>query len=345
MLNGIFSNMPAVSIITPVYNTEKYLSKCLDSIQKQTFTDFEVILIDDGSTDSSPRILDDYAEKEARFKVFHKKNKGVTAARKTGIQYASGEYIVWVDSDDWIEKTHLEQLYRAVTENGADICVCNFVKESRSEITKYKEIIKDLSNPISALIEENTCRGCLYTKISRRTLYTENNLFPPQGINCWEDVIISANLYYYSKRTVHIPIYTYHVNDTNSTSLTRSITNKKNNDIDKINVIKYFENESRFKDLDLSVIKYDVKYYIFQNSYMKEKNVPKEFYRLFSDMHNFKSIIKVLKNENVDSAIRFLEFFLVLSNLRLFAVPLHGILAMIRAGRTEQNRTEQNRTL
>lgn len=325
--------MPQISIITPVYNTEKYLIKCLDSIKNQTFSDFEVILIDDGSTDDSPKILDDYAKNNTKFKVFHKKNEGVTIARKDGIERASGTFIVWVDSDDWIEETHLEKLYKAVTENSADICVCNFMKESQNGITKYEEIIKDLNNPLKSLIEEDTCRGCLVTKISRRTLYTENDLFPPKGINCWEDKIITANLYYYSKKTVHTPIFTYHVNDTNTTSLTRDINNKNNNDEDKINVVKYFENDRRFANLDFSEMKYNVKYYIFLHNYMNVKKVPEEFFKLFSEVHNMKALIKMLKSENISFSIRFLEFFLILAGFKLLAIPLHSILAMLRQNR------------
>ena len=321
--------MPQISIITPVYNTENYLKKCLESIKNQTFIDFEVIIVDDGSTDESPKILDDYVTLDPRFKVFHKKNEGVTKARKDGIEYASGEYIVWVDSDDWIEENHLEFLYSAITKNDADICVCNFVKETKTGIVKYEEIIEDLSNPLSSLIEKETCRGCLCTKISKRSLFA-NNLFPPSEIHCWEDVIISANLYYNSKKTIHIPIFTYHVNDTNLSSITRDMNNSNKNMSDKINVVKYFEQDERFKSLDLSYMKYDVKYYILLKNFIKQKNIPSDFYRLYSDVHNYKVLKQVLYDEKVDSKIRFLEFFLILANIKILAKPLHFLLASLR---------------
>lgn len=322
--------MPQISIITPVYNTEKYLIKCLDSIKKQTFSDFELILIDDGSTDDSPKILDDYAKNDSRFKVFHKKNEGVTKARKDGISHASGEYIAWVDSDDWIEETHLEQLYKAVTENSADICVCNFVKESKGGIKRYEEIIEDLTNPLSSLIEKKSCRGTLWTKIARATLFTENDVFPPEKIHCWEDIIISANIYYHSRKTVHIPIYTYHVNDMNQTSITRNRQNSEKNMHDKIGVVKYFEENDKFKKLDLTYMKYDVKYYTLLQNFIDKKIIPSDFYKLYSDIHNFKILKQVLIDENVDSKLRFIEFFLILAGIKIFAVPLHFILAVAR---------------
>lgn len=322
--------MPAISVITPVYNTEKYLLKCLNSIKNQTFTDFEVILIDDGSKDTSPTILDEFTKNDARFKVFHKKNEGVTKARKDGIEYAAGTYIAWVDSDDWIEKTHLEQLYNAITKDNADICVCNFVKENTKGITKYHEIISDFSNPLSSLIEKCSCRGCLWTKLIKKSLFNDNNVFPPDGINCWEDVIISANLYNNSKKTIHIPIFTYHVNDLNESSITRNKKNTEINMTDKINVIKYFENDERFKNLDLTYLKYNAKYFIFLDSFIKQKKIPEDFYNLFAEKNNYKILIRMLKDEQVSFDPRFIELFLILANIKFLAKPFHYFLAKLR---------------
>ncbi len=322
--------MPQISIITPVYNTEKYIKKCLNSIKNQTFSDFEVVLIDDGSTDQSPAILDSYANEDKRFKIIHKKNEGVTKARMDGVSRAKGDYIVWVDSDDWIEENHLEQLYDAIKKDNADVCVCNFVKENKKGIEKNDEVIDDLSNPISSLIEKETCRGCLVTKISKRSLFENNDLFPPSDIHCWEDVVISANLYYHSKKTIHIPIYTYHVNDLNETSITRNCNNLDKNFNDKINVVRYFEQNERFKNLDLSYMKYDVKYYTLLKKYIVQQIIPFGFYNLYSDVCNYKVLKQVLRDENVCSRVRFLEFFLILGNIKCFAIPLHFMLASVR---------------
>ncbi len=95
---------PKISVIVPVYNVEKYLSRCIDSILAQTFTDFELLLIDDGSPDSSGKICDEYAKKDGRIRVFHKPNGGVSSARNLGLDYARGEWIAFVDSDDWIHE-------------------------------------------------------------------------------------------------------------------------------------------------------------------------------------------------------------------------------------------------
>ena len=117
--------MPKLSVIVPVYNTEKYLRECIDSILGQTFTDFELILVDDGSTDSSGAICDEYAQMDERIHVIHQKNGGITVARKSGVRHATGEYVTFVDSDDWIHK----DMYRIMlTQEAADVRICNLVK-------------------------------------------------------------------------------------------------------------------------------------------------------------------------------------------------------------------------
>lgn len=116
--------MPELSIIVPVYKVEKYLPRCIDSILAQTFGDFELVLIDDGSPDGCGRICDEYARKDKRIVVIHQKNMGVSAARNAGLDIARGRYIGFVDSDDWIEPQMYEVMMDAIRENGADMAVC-----------------------------------------------------------------------------------------------------------------------------------------------------------------------------------------------------------------------------
>ncbi len=115
-----------ISIIVPVYNAEKYLSRCIDSILGQTFNNFECILINDGSLDNSPAICDDYARKDSRIRVIHQENRGVSAARNVGIDASQGKWIGFVDSDDWIEPTMYEQLYLDACKSNADVIICSF---------------------------------------------------------------------------------------------------------------------------------------------------------------------------------------------------------------------------
>ena len=116
--------MEKVSVIVPVYNAEKYLNRCVDSILAQTITELECILVDDGSTDSSPAICDEYAARDSRVKVIHKPNGRASSARNAGIRAAQGEYIAFVDSDDWISP----DMYERMLEAGADVCLCDYVR-------------------------------------------------------------------------------------------------------------------------------------------------------------------------------------------------------------------------
>lgn len=111
---------PKVSVIIPVYNVECYLARCLDSVLAQTYTDFELILVDDGSTDASPAICDSYARKDERVRVFHQENKGVSAARNLGIEESRGEFISFIDSDDWVEPDYCETLVNGIQDS--DVC-------------------------------------------------------------------------------------------------------------------------------------------------------------------------------------------------------------------------------
>lgn len=116
--------MAEISVIVPVYNVEKYLAKCLDSIINQTFSDIEIICVNDGSTDKSAKILKEYQKKDKRIKIIKKKNGGLSSARNAGLKEAKGKYISFIDSDDWIDKTMLEKLYRNVDKYDSDIILC-----------------------------------------------------------------------------------------------------------------------------------------------------------------------------------------------------------------------------
>ena len=143
--------MPRFSIIVPVYNVAKYLRGCLASIQSQTLTDFECLLVDDGSTDASAAIIDEIATADPRFKAFHKQNGGVSSARNMGLDHAQGEYICFVDADDTIASTYLEDLHKTMGE-GADSAMCGFQVRGTRDDRTYT-VVPDTSKTES--LEEN----------------------------------------------------------------------------------------------------------------------------------------------------------------------------------------------
>ena len=115
---------PEISVVVPVYNVEKYLKQCLDSILVQTFSNIEIICVNDGSTDNSRKILEEYKKRDFRIKIVDKKNGGLSSARNAGMKVATGEFYSFIDSDDWIDKTMLEKLYENITALNTDISIC-----------------------------------------------------------------------------------------------------------------------------------------------------------------------------------------------------------------------------
>lgn len=134
--------MPKISVIVPIYKVEKYLKKCVDSILSQSFTDFELILVDDGSPDNCPQMCDDFAKQDKRIRVIHKENGGLSDARNAGIDWAfensDSEWFAFVDSDDWLHTDYLKKLYDACTQNDADICMCDFERVDENGKTVEK---------------------------------------------------------------------------------------------------------------------------------------------------------------------------------------------------------------
>jgi len=183
--------MPIVSIIVPVYKVEKYLPRCLDSILVQTFADFECILIDDDSPDNCPAICDEYASKDNRIVVIHRDNKGVAVARDTGLKKAQGEFIYFVDSDDWIEPKALELLYKKQRETDADI-VLGSIKNIflwKTETHINPEIPSDMLPIVYFLLYG--FKGPV-AKLFKKSLF-QNYIIPDAYVG--EDIIVNAQIF------------------------------------------------------------------------------------------------------------------------------------------------------
>ena len=141
---------PEISIIVPIYNVEKYLPRCIESILAQTFTNFELILVNDGSEDDSGEVCDRYAKEDKRIKVIHKKNGGVSSARNAGLKNSIGNYIGFVDPDDYIKKDMYEKMYNLCIKKDSKIAICKFAREVDGKIinadNNETEIIRELNN-------------------------------------------------------------------------------------------------------------------------------------------------------------------------------------------------------
>lgn len=225
-------NKPFVSIIVPIYNVEKYLRQCLDSIVKQTLENIEIILINDGSTDSCGKICDEYALKDKRIKVVHKKNAGLGAAYNTGLDLATGEYIGFVESDDWIESDMYEELYKKAKENQVDVCLSGFFYYTDSSNAPYQPFLNlRIFNAIYSIKDFTklmTFHSSIWSRIYKRETLGHIRFpeFNNSGYYCdfpyWVEIVCCA------KRMVNIPFCFYHYRiDNPDASSTNSRTDSK----------------------------------------------------------------------------------------------------------------------
>lgn len=200
-----------ISIIVPIYNVEKYIHRCIDSILVQTFTNFELILVDDGSTDNCLEICNEYALKDSRIKVVHKENGGVCSARNTALDIAQGEYIGFVDSDDWIEKDMYETLYYLSMKYETDVVECDilFVNDRDDNIDKCANVEVQTGNRYFALerIMKISFSNVVWNKLYKRNIF-ENLRFP--GVKRFEDVYITYKIILQSKKYVYTNKKMYH---------------------------------------------------------------------------------------------------------------------------------------
>lgn len=227
-----------VSIIVPIYNVERYLEACIESILSQTYGNFELILVDDGSPDQCGIICDKYATQDSRIKVIHKENQGLGMARNTGLDYAIGEFVCFVDSDDWLEQHAIEYWIRAQRKYDADIVMCNYQKRNDNKEVLYryeirnkeccyrgKEIEQEIFWPMigqeSMVREDFTINMCVWTNLYRRELIESEQIrFLSEREYLSEDICFNLQYLLSCKVAVMIPesLYCYRYNPTSLTS-------------------------------------------------------------------------------------------------------------------------------
>ena len=201
------NNEPKISVIVPVYNTERYLRRCLDSLLYQDIDEkYEIIVVNDGSTDGSLEIAETYAEFFGNIKVYSRENGGLSAARNTGLEYSRGKYIAFVDSDDYVDIKYLSEMYDASESFGADIVCCNFRcvdEKGRSAgidgILKHRSGVFDSKKMLSSLLLDVTIRNFAWNKLYRRELFTKYDIRFPVG-KLYEDMRTMPRLFKHSNK-------------------------------------------------------------------------------------------------------------------------------------------------
>lgn len=199
-----------VSVIVPIYNAEKTLERILNSLMSQTLKDFEVLMINDGSNDSSGIICESYAKKDSRFKAIHKVNGGVSSARQIGIERATGEYIIHADSDDWVEQTMLEELYNEAINKKADIVICDYFvnyKNGQHYINQKPENLnrQNIQNELFGKLHGSCCN-----KLVKRKCIVDYNIKFTQGINYCEDLLFWLEILNYPLEISYLNKAFYH---------------------------------------------------------------------------------------------------------------------------------------
>jgi glycosyltransferase involved in cell wall biosynthesis len=229
------NNFPKVSVIIPVYNSEIYLDRCIQSILAQTFSDFECLLIDDCSSDNSPAICDKYASIDKRIKTIHNSvNQGSSQTRKTGLEHSRGLYVQFIDSDDWVENDMLGTLLTAAITSNCDVVWSDFYNVNRvycsQNITTLNKtgIYKAILNP------ENPISSSVWLKFTKRAILSM--VYFPTSME-WEDLVISIQIINFARNILYLDkSFYHHMKNPNSISFSRDRKNK--------NLIEIFDNLS-----------------------------------------------------------------------------------------------------
>ena len=322
--------MPVISVIVPVYNVEKYISMCIDSILAQTFKDFELLLIDDGSPDKSGEICDEYALKDSRVRVFHKENGGVCSARNLGLDNATGEWVTFIDADDWVSTGFIENLYNPILADNTIEFVqagcTNYINDKIAEIEqKYEYLLND--NPVYLF---NHFRGLTVSKLFNLNIIRTNELNFDEKMRIGEDMAFTLDYILHIKKYCFIPEvgYYYRYNPC-------SLTNTRK--------IKPYDNAlSEFKHLFSSIQKYINKHQVAGNDvvFRKKQNASSLFntfkclYRNNYNIHERKSHLKNDFSEKELYVLSYLEVNIIDRFIILFYkwrfIGIFDILMSIR---------------
>lgn len=259
-----------VSIIISVYNTEKYLSKCIESVIGQTYQNIEIILVDDGSVDQSGKICDDYSNKDHRIITIHQPNGGVSVAKQKGLDYANGEYVTYVDSDDWVEKNAIEVMYERIKKENADILFCDMYEDIKKQSYYRKQSPKN--NNSFSLIRQTLHHyegffPLLCNSLIRHQFILDHHIsFTPSDIQIGEDTLFICKLFNQSPKVSFCPQAFYHYNKDNTSSITNRI--RRNHLLSRALMIDTLEEElgPDYRQ-DMYVIKKLFLYLAFRNKY------------------------------------------------------------------------------
>lgn len=275
--------MKLVSVIVPVYNVEKYLTECVDSLLRQTYKNLEIILVDDGSNDSSGRICDRYAQTDPRVKVIHKENSGLGFARNSGLEVATGEFVTFIDSDDRADKDLVELLMKGIEEAAADTCIGGFQRVTengevnhrevyRSEVFRKRFVYDKLFARMlgSAPDSHDAIRMSVWNVLYSMEIIRKHNIrFPSERVFISEDIIWDSEYYKYAEcvKVIDSAAYNYRITPG---SLTQKYKPKM---LDMICVL-YCEMEQRLKGDKDKIVRLKRQFFVNLRTCIRQENSP-----------------------------------------------------------------------
>lgn|SRR5574344_209850 len=273
-----------ISIIIPVYNSEKFLQECLKTVTGQSLKELEIICIDDGSTDNSLKILEDFAKKDNRIKILKSSQAGPSIARNLGLEQARGEFIGFVDSDDRIDLDFYEKLYNAAKENDAEIACASILKTYTNKnkfFIKYtkKEVADEIYEKLS--LAKMRTHNYIWNKIYKHSALATSNIKFPEGLY-FEDIVYTTKILYALKRLITVPDIKYYYRN-NPLSIVNRATKKKREDYKTaIEMVKEFAEDKGFCLPENLTMKNWTKYKFFgiQILKIKEWDYQKKYYLL-----------------------------------------------------------------
>ncbi len=298
---------PAVSIIVPIYNVEKFIGRCLLSIKKQTFRDFEVLLINDGTPDGSMKIAQKFADADKRFKIFNKENGGISDARNYGIERATGEYLVFIDSDDFIDHDYIRMLYNECVINQADISCCRYKMFFSERFILpiplgKKSCVQDMETTLDQLIRDNSMQSFAWNKMCKRSLYTDTGIRYPMMY--FEDVATLSRIMFNAKKIAITDKYLYYyVRHFNS--ILSTMNSKKINDyIRSYYIIRdYLEKQGVFEKFRDSLKGISKRVEVINvYSVLREHIIARNFDECFKNLETNHRLFKILNSKNFNKA-------------------------------------------
>lgn len=293
LLNNVRDRV--VSVIIPVYNGENYIERCLNSILNQTYTDLEILIINDGSTDRTEDIINRYIEDGKNVRCIYQKNQGVSIARNLGLKHAKGEYVSFVDSDDFVESTFIEKMYKSAKNNNSDMVVCGHVRYyadnlKKNEVLNYKNENKSIYTQYESinLLLNLSVKGYLWDKLFKREKLIENNFFlePNRYIEDWfptfkyvceinNITFVNEALYYYVQR---------------DSSALHTINSKLLEDyVYSVKKIKKYlkENKIKYSKKSMQVFECETFYSIIRYFYIIENNKYEHKFEIYKKLREY----------------------------------------------------------